>query len=120
MQRTPVDGLNRCLVVRKLGKRLCACGLPNEELVVVTARSQLVFVMQTPPEPTDLLPVLVKPHVRVTRLPQVSHEDGAILGARGDHRSSHIAPSQRAHPVGVADEAPHFLLVVDVPDLHLA
>jgi hypothetical protein len=79
VQRAPVDGLHCSLVIGELLQRFVARSRPDEELVIVASGRQLVLVMETPPEATDLLPVVHQLHIVIIMGSQVSHEDRLVF-----------------------------------------
>lgn len=120
VQWRPVDCLHSCLMLGEFHQRLSTGRRPDEQLIVVASGGELVLVVQTPSESTDLLTVVGELHVTVGGRTQVSHENCPVLAAGGYDRGGHVVPGEGAHPAQMALQRPDFLLFIDVPNLNLS
>jgi len=117
LEGTPANGFDGCLVLTELGKMAGALGAPDEEFVVIAARSQLVLIVEAPAEPTDLLLVPKQSLLKVLLVPDVSHQDRPISAPCRNERA---VPGASSYPVRVATQTPEFLLLSRIPNRDLS
>ncbi len=112
--RGPRDGLHSGLVLVKLRQGLRAApGAPQQQLVVVATRSQLL-VVERPLEATDFLSVTDELGRVVLRAAQVSMQDAMVATSSAQER---VIPGDSADASVVASHSFHQFVPLGVPDL---
>jgi hypothetical protein len=113
--RAPTDSFHSSLMLIEFGEIIFSMRyrLPNEEFIIVSTRSNLVFIVHAPLETTHLLLMSQQPLLIVFMSPNVSDENGPVPAPSGNERP---IPRACTDPVRVASESPNLLSLIDVPD----
>jgi hypothetical protein len=110
----PGDSFDSCAVGGKLTNGGRTLGAPNEQLIVVSSRSEEVIV-ERPFQSTDLLRVtLIFIDYSVVPLPNISHLNASVPGAT---RKNAVPPGNRADSSRVATILVDPATLSDIPHL---
>lgn len=120
LQRTPIDGLDCCVVLAKACQGFVWCTVthrPQHQFVVIATRGQHSLIVGRPSQSTHLLSVPVESDYFTVGGSQILHLNRFVLAARGDQI---VGPGARTDPQGMLFVLPHNLGLLGVPNLQLS
>lgn len=91
--------------------------LPYEELIIITSRSNLIFIVHAPFETTYFLFMPKKPLLIIFMSSNVSYENWSVSTSGGDQWT---IPGTSSNPVRVSSKRSHLLSLINVPDCDLS